>query len=370
MVRVTTDWIVDGRSEGDAADRLIANNYDVRALRPFREGNRSFVTVNTGRLDKDGNPVIKVQKLSTNSATLRRDEWVRFDRVLLETRRQRLEAYADLRGANTYSFNGFGSLILETELVDDVGQAHVDFDGLSEGTGAQPGFISDGLPLPITHAPFSFSSRQIEVSRNTGQPLSTVQASMATRRVMEAVEQMTIGNYTPSAYTPSNSSVYRRAPRVYGYTNHPDRNTATVTAPTATGWTPADLVDEINGVIEDMLDIGFNGPFNVYYDKKWTSYLNADYSAAKGDNTLRQRIEEIEEVSALKRLSFLNSDYAILVVQMTEDVARAINGMEFSMIQWDTKGGMQKNFKVMGIQVPHVRSDASGNCGVTHMTTA
>jgi len=55
---------------------------------------------------------------------------------------------------------------------------------------------------------------------------------------------------------------------------------------------------------------------------------------------------------------------------MTEDVVEAVDGMKFAMVQWDTKGGMQKNFRVMGIQVPRLKSDINGRMGVMHATTS
>jgi hypothetical protein len=39
-------------------------------------------------------------------------------------------------------------------------------------------------------------------------------------------------------------------------------------------------------------------------------------------------------------------------------------------VQWETVGGMRLNFKVMAIQVPQIREDFNGNCGICHATTA
>jgi len=58
------------------------------------------------------------------------------------------------------------------------------------------------------------------------------------------------------------------------------------------------------------------------------------------------------------------------MVQMTSDVARAINGMPITTVQWESAGGMRLNFKVMAIQVPQIRSDYDGNSGICHATTS
>ena len=58
------------------------------------------------------------------------------------------------------------------------------------------------------------------------------------------------------------------------------------------------------------------------------------------------------------------------IVQMTSDVARAVVGMDITTVQWESKGGMQLNFKVMCINVPQIRADFYGNCGILHATTS
>jgi len=53
-----------------------------------------------------------------------------------------------------------------------------------------------------------------------------------------------------------------------------------------------------------------------------------------------------------------------------------VNGMDFTTVQWETKGGLQINFKVMVIHVPDIRSQYVGTstgsrkCGIVHATTA
>ena len=60
----------------------------------------------------------------------------------------------------------------------------------------------------------------------------------------------------------------------------------------------------------------------------------------------------------------------MIMVQMTPDVARAVNGMDITTVQWESVGGMRLNFKVMAIQVPQLRADYDGRCGIVHATTA
>ncbi len=40
--------------------------------------------------------------------------------------------------------------------------------------------------------------------------------------------------------------------------------------------------------------------------------------------------------------------------------------MDITTVQWESVGGMRLNFKVMAIQVPQLRADHYGNCGILH----
>jgi hypothetical protein len=97
--------------------------------------------------------------------------------------------------------------------------------------------------------------------------------------------------------------------------------------------------------------------------------MDDDYRATDS-RTLRQRLRQIDAITDVRRLDFLTSTYTFLLVQMTSDVARAINGMDITTVQWETQGGMRVNFKVMAIQVPQIRSDFNGRTGIVHATTA
>jgi hypothetical protein len=353
---------------GGVGEKLLATGGDVNVLRPYiAEDGRSYVTMNT---NPGGTP--KFEAVPTNNAaTLRKDEWASFDKVVIKAARQRLRAYADLRAANTYgNFDGMSSMVLEHETMSDPGEAFVDFDGLTEGRRDAPTFELNGLPLPITHSPFWFSSRRLMISRKMGTPLDSVMAEAAGRRVGEQIEKTLIGTIAGKSLSPTNVSEYTAAPKVYGYTNFPYRITKTnMTAPTTGGWTPAVYVAEILDMIESLNTAGFYGPFMVYHSTDWSKYMDQDYSGAKGDNTLRDRVKRIEQINDVRRLDYFTSTFSTLLVQMTADVARAVSGMEVTTLQWESMGGMRVDFKVMAIQVPQLRADINGNTGIAHGTT-
>lgn len=378
------DFILNGQGMGAVGQRVAECRFDPGMMRPYLdEKGRPSVTINTGFDDK-GQPKYEKQLISrlaqqgvhvpvANATSLRKQEWQLLDTVVLRTARARLRAYADLASANSFGgFNGMSKMILEHETMNDPGEAVVDMDGLSEPRADSPKFQLEGLPLPITHAGFWFSARRLAVSRNSGTPLDTTMAEASARRVAEQIERTLIGSIT--GYTYGVTADYGRAPTVYGYTNFPSRNTYTsLTAPTAGGWTASDTLAEVLAMRDVLYADNMYGPYMLYHSNDWDQYMDNDYILTGGNvatQTLRQRLRAIEGISDVRRLDFLTNAFTLILVQMTSDVARAVNGMDITTVQWESQGGMRLNFKVLCIQVPQIRADYDGRCGIVHGTTS
>ena len=391
-----TDLVLNNLNEGQVGMDFIqpGTRFETGLLRPYTDPftGQTMVTINTGRsrLDKKTNtmqPVfeeVPMQELIAkgvnspvaNASSLRKDEWIQLDNVVIRAARQRLRAWADLSAANTFGgFNGMSKMVLEHETMSDPGEAQVDMDGLTEGRTDSPKFQLEALPLPITHSDFWFSQRRLAISRNTGTPIDTAAAEAAGRRVAESIEKTLIGMTTGLTY--GADARYNRASTVYGYTNFPDRLTFTsITAPSAGGWKPETTVSNVIAMRELLYDANFYGPFMLYCSSDWDQYLDGDYYAlatsgmAAPSQTLRERLSKIVGIQGIRRLDYFTSTFSMVLVQMTSDVARAVNGMDITTVQWESQGGMRMNFKVMCIQVPQLRADFNGNCGICHGTTA
>ncbi len=93
----------------------------------------------------------------------------------------------------------------------------------------------------------------------------------------------------------------------------------------------------------------------------------------------------IEGIEDVRRLDFLRPTataagdpaavaashaFTMILVQMTSEVCRAVNGLDITTIQYETVGGMKLNFKTMAIAVPQLFADFLGNCGILHARTA
>lgn len=357
------DFIYNGQSSDPAIkDRLMAANMDPRVLRPYiAEDGNSYVDV--------FQPSGQVRAIRTNAqATLTKEAWKQLDTTILRVARNRLRIVADLRAAGlTYGIpNGMGTTVLEYQKMTDTGSAVISMDGLRLASDFRPQFESAYLPLPIVHADFQLSLRQLMTSRNTGAPLDTTSAEMAGRRVAEELEKMTLGRLPEYAYGSDGG-------KIQGMCNFSSRLTASITKPTATGFTPKGHLDEILAMRQALQDNKHYGPFMLYYSSAWDKYLDGDFSTSYPNKTLRQRILECDGISGIRVLDYLDtaaSTYNVVMVEMDTNTIRLVIGMEVMSLEWDDMGGLRKNYRVMCIIVPQLRADIDGNTGINHATAA
>jgi hypothetical protein len=348
------DFIMNGQGSGQVADKLIECNGDIGVLRPWiGEDLKQYCT-----LMRNGKEVI-VPMVGNVTTTMRKDDWLAIDDTVIAAAKPRLKAVADLIGAGlTFGMNGMAFSSLQTETVSDINEADVSMDGMREGRNDRPEFDTTSIPLPIIHKDFSYSARNLLISRNGGSPLDITSAALSSRRVAEEAEKMLIGNSTKA-------DQYKYAGgTIYGYTDFPSRLTKTFTSPLAGGWTGSDLVNEVLAATQQLRDAFAYGPYMLYTGTSWQQYLGNDFKAAS-DKTLRDRVLAIDEISDIRPLDYL-SGFDLIFVQLTSDVVREIMGLSITTVQWDTLGGMKKNFKVMAIMVPQLRADFNGNTGILH----
>jgi len=394
-----------GRPHGSVGESLAGVRFEPGLLRPYlvyQNGrNLPHVTVNTGRTvrDEKGNYVPERKSIAlevlarrgvyspvANATSLRKEQWIELDRVVRLVARERLRAWADLAAANTFGgFDAMARSTLEYEAMSDPGEAVVDMDALTPGRIDSPLFKLRSMPLPIIHSDFWFSERRLAESRSSGSPLDTTMAEACSRRVAEMIEKTVIGvtgGVSGFAYggqttgvTAHDTSGGLGASTVYGYTTFPHRSTKTnMTVPTSNN--PDATVDDVLAMRNTLYGNKYYGPFMAYHSTDWDRYLDDDYftgtfaqGLAAPAGTLRDRLKRIEGIQDVRRLDFLTSTFTMILVQMTADVARAVNGMDITTVQWEENGGMKKLFKVMAIQVPQLRSDYNNLTGILHGTT-
>lgn len=236
-------------------------------------------------------------------------------------------------------------------------EAVVTMDGVTRAPGDQPNFEHNYLPIPIIHSDYEINTRALEASRRLGNPLDTTDAEMAARKVAEKLEDMLFTNTT---YAFGGGTIY-------SYLNETNRNTVTLT----TNWdasakTGAQIVTEVLSLKQTAINANHFGPYVLYVPTAYETVLDEDYDTTTPGTTIRERILKIEGIEAVKVIDHLTANN-VLLVEMSTNTVRLINGMGIQNVEWTTEGGMVHKFKVMTIQVPQVRADRDGNSGIVHL---
>ena len=360
------DYIFNGQPQGPVADKLAANGFDPLSLRPYISdcGRYTCISVRNGKTNEDGTPQLEQKIIGNATATLRKDAWKILDAAVVKVAKERLKAVADIVGAGlTFNIpNGMSKTVLETETQSDINPASVSMDGTRENANDRPLWELNFLPLPITHKDFSYSSRQIATSQNSGSPLDTTSAELAARRVAEEVEKLLLGVSTVADQFTAGGGT------IYGYTDFPSALTKVITAPTASGWTGTTFQQEISAMMQQSRNAFHYGPWTLYIAPAWEQYIGDDYKT-NSDKTIRNRVLELDGLTDIIAVDFL-SNFDMVLVQKTSDVVRMVIGMDIVTVMWDEMGGLKKNFKVMTIMVPQLRADQNGNTGIVYGSAA
>jgi len=348
------DLILDGRAHGSVASRLLKNNFDLGALRPYIDvDGREYITQNVNGVPT---PIPMV-----GNALLRRDEWIEIDTAVTTAARERLRLIGDLQSAGLTRrlTNGFGKTMIESQRMGTITGATISMDPARKSEGDRPEFDIINLPLPVIHKDFHFTARQIATSRNGGTPIDTVTAQEAARKVAEEAEKLALG--VSGSYSYGGGTVY-------GLTNFPGRNTTVIAHPDESDWTPAQFLTQLIGMRQQSMDEFNMGPWVLYVAPGWDEFLDEDYKA-NSDITLRARALQLNGITSIRTLDYLTG-YQMVLVQMTSDNIRLVIGMDITTLQWETDGGMVQHYKVMAIMVPQLRSDIEGQSGIVHAVPA
>jgi len=323
-MKANVDMIYKGTGSGAAAARLLANGMDVSALR-------------------------------TNDLLLY-DEWKEIDKAVLKAYQQRLVGVADLEARGlTYNIpNGLGKTVFAYQNASDIEAASISMDGVTRGQRDRQKYDISYLPLPIVHADFSFSIREIEASRNGNMPLDTAMAEAAARKVAEKVEEILFQG--ASTYTFGGGALY-------GYADFASRNTGDLTGAWSTSAVDgSEILNDVLTMKQALISDRRYGPYALYVPTAYETTLDDDFKA-NSDKSIRQRIQEVSGIEIVKVADFLTAGKVVLT-QLASDTVRIVNGLDITTVQWETEGGMKVNFKVMCIKVPQIQADQEGRCGV------
>jgi uncharacterized linocin/CFP29 family protein len=333
----------------------IENKQKLSLARPFVRNGKSYVTM----LRNGANPADKksyITKEIQANATLRPEDWKQLDDVIIRTARNELIGINDLRSAGlTYNLkNALGTMILESNTVSDSMQAILSMNGIVRGQNDRPEFDKQGTPLPLLHSDYEIQTRSLEASKKSSTPLDTESAALAAKALSERLETMLFGSwsYLYGGYS------------AYSYLTYPNRNQLTL----AESWQTAShaaITRNILDMKQQLSDLSFHAPKMVYIPANWQPRLDEYYNVEK-EQTLYERILQVAGIRDIKPTPYLANDNAVMV-QMTSDVVRLIDGLPITNVQDVGEGGFLNSYKIYTICVPEVRSDIRGNTGLVHL---
>lgn len=346
------DFIGKNGGQGDVAGIMF--NTNIGAMKPFVGiDGKSYITVHTGG---DRTNPKNYETVPTTNAVLRKDEWKHLDEAVLDVSRDRLVGIQDLiDNGLTYNLgNAMGSTILETETVGDAFTADLTMDGIPRGRNDRVKFGINYLPIPIIHVDYQINARVLASSRSLGRMLDVTQAEVAARKVAEKLETML---FTDTSYSFGGGTIY-------SYINHPDINSVTL----ATDWdasakTAAGVLADVLAMKQAAIGALHYGPYMLYICTDYDTVLDEDYDTTTPGVTIRERLLKISGIKGIKVVDTL-PDNKCLLVQMTSDVVRLVDGMGIQNVEWKSEGKFVTNYKVMTIRVPQIRSDANKASGI------
>lgn len=329
-----------------------------------RDGNGSLVPGGSvaSRLVAGGMNVAALRSCDV----LPKEAWVQYDNAVVMAGRLRQPGVglAIQRGLVLPITNALGVTIVQWDEMTDLDPAQVSMDGRSPGRRDREAFNLKSVPLPIVHKDFEIGIRELTASQRFGMPLDTTRGSVAGRIVGEGIENLLFqGGLTFGGGT------------IYGFTTHPNRNTAGFG--TNGNWgqaakTGSDILADVLTMIGGLEADRHYGPFVLFIPGGYSTKMGADFKT-ESDKTIRQRLEEIDQLNPSRGGGgVVVSDGLpannVVMAELTPETFDILDGFGPTTVNWETEGGMVQKMKVISIRVPRIKADGDGRSGVFHMS--
>lgn len=318
------------------------------------QGYRPFYT-------KNGVARIRTNRGLEVNSLLRKDEWEELDREVIQAARLRLKMAGHLveRGL-VHRLGSIGTLVSQWNTGSEMGEANVSLSGRVKGEQDIQDFNLQGVPVPIIFKDFQIGTRTMEAARRMGEAIDMTNAAEAGRVVAEKLESIIVDG----------ASVTLNGATIYGYTNHPNRNTDTATNYGGGDWgTIANIRATVIGMINAANADRHYGPFGLYAAPTQYNQALERYTDGSGETAL-ESVLKLPQIEYFEPGDFL-ADGEVVLVQLTRDVVDiALLDTQIQVLEWMSGDGMTGHFKVMMVAVPRIKSDYNDRSGVVHATGA
>lgn len=303
------------------------------------------------------------KEIIANATTLEKDEWETLSDRMIQLYRENLVGVQDLRNAGLTRGLSLATQVDLWQTISGFTEAEVTMDGETQSEEDRITYNTQGVPIPIVHKDFRISERELSTSRRMNNDLRTDGVSDATRQVTEMLEDILFTGWTPQV-SDHNGNTFS----LYGYTDHPQRNT-----PSATGdWgTPGNIRDDFVEMVDVMDENNrTGGGFWTYLaPPQWREFRSAVDPDGDGNLTVRERVmkEFDQEIGMVKRAGRLPDGEAVMI-DPSPDVVELAVAEDVQTIEWQSGSGMSNKYKVMAAMAPEIKSDNQNRSGIVHMT--
>jgi hypothetical protein len=179
--------------------------------------------------------------------------------------------------------------------------------------------------------------------------LPTEHIAAATRVVSEKIEYLLFNGDTTMTYGGGT---------LYGLINHPNTLTGSLKA----HWddSGSNAKSDILAIISRLSAQNHKGPYGVFVGGNYRAAVEDDYYPTFPGPTIRQRLLAIDGVQFVMVCDELPNNY-VVVVELMPDTIRMVVAVQPYTVEWDTRGGLQTDYIVLGVVIPDVRADQAGH---------
>lgn len=303
--------------------------------------------------DKEGKRIVNAD------GTLRHEDHRQILETVTEIRRRSLNGIADLQAAGLTVSESIETMLVGVENINEFQAAKVDMNPTMFQNN-NTDFSLSYTPLPIVHQSWEIPWRQGGFAYKKSLGLTE-----SVRQVSESLENMLFNGDSSIRV-----SIAGGAPvQIYGYANHPNRETGAIS-----DWT--DLVTNATKIIPETLALvkkayTVNGSATpnslmMYVGRDIWMSLQEDYSANKGDRTFIERIKAITEIMDVKPSEKLSSK-DVLLVEMQERTIQLAVASDIITVPHQRVSPMDaQTFTTYAAMVPIIRVDRNSHTGIVH----
>ncbi len=362
-----------------------------------KEDGHLYVTVPTGVLDADGNPIYEDQCLSTNrldsQCALSAVEYKKVDKLIVDEATSPNRITTWLRGLGSRVVEKFDGLRFKTywyTTIDGKTTSRTTMDLEDDAPAVGISVAEKGVPLPIEFADWIWNIRRDPTaSQSAGFDYALEKARLAARSVAKGNDLRIVNGWDGLTY---------RGNTVYGYRDVPTLLTVAqkgvydAGGTTKRGWlvsdeaTAEDIYNDIRKMVEVANLNGIKGPFILHVPESFRFRLAEIYhtnSITDKEKTLWHKLLEtpskdipnVLDISQIKLMPELDVTATGGVPSTGEAYLVSINPEHFRVLDYlpmqsftiNLKGLITSKHRVAEGIVPLFKQDSAGNYGVVKL---